>query len=197
MLAHKGIEHEEVHVEPVAHIAFDAGAGVQRDHGAGAADRRAPDPGHAGDRSRARTTSNRSRACLRPIRRARVLVEDAERRGEELQNAVRRLFYWAILRTAPTPKRRQAAEHHGAGDGAARRDLAELPGRIDEIHAWIADGILGGDALNAADFQIAPNVAWLSVLRGPRAPRRGPARRGARAARRRVQRVAGARRVPA
>lgn len=91
----------------------------------------------------------------------RVLVEDAERRGEELQNAARRLFYWAIERVAPTPMRRLASAHHGATDAAVRRDLSELPARLDEIDAWIAEGVLGGDELNAADFQIAPNVAWL------------------------------------
>jgi glutathione S-transferase len=91
----------------------------------------------------------------------RVRVEDAERRGEELQTAARRLFYWAILRSAPTPGRRFAADHHRATDAAVRRDLRELPGRLDEIDAWLAEGILDGEALNAADFQIAPNVAWL------------------------------------
>ena len=45
--------------------------------------------------------------------------------------------------------------HRGA-TAAARADLAELPARLDEIDAWIAEGVLGGDELNAADFQIAP-----------------------------------------
>ncbi len=160
MLAHKGIEHEVITVERGAHVTrlpelgFSAGTVPALRIG----ERRIQ-----GTRAIARALDD-----LRPEPRLfpadpvrRLLVEDAERRGEELQNAARRLFYWAILRAHPSPGRRQAAEHHGASDGAARRDLAELPARLDEIDAWIADGVLGGDALNAADFQIAPNVAWL------------------------------------
>jgi glutathione S-transferase len=54
-----------------------------------------------------------------------------------------------------------AARAHGATDTAGRRDLAELPERLHQIDAWIKAGVLGGDELNAADFQIAPNIAWL------------------------------------
>lgn len=91
----------------------------------------------------------------------RVRVEDAERRGEELQDAVRRLFYCAMTRTRADPVDHLAASAHGASDAAGRRDMAELPARIDQIDAWIEAGLLGGDELNAADFQIAPNIAWL------------------------------------
>jgi glutathione S-transferase len=91
----------------------------------------------------------------------RVGVEDAERRGEELQNAVRRLFYCAMMRTRGDPIDHLAARAHGATDAAGRRDVAELPARLDQIDAWIEAGLLGGDELNAADFQIAPNIAWL------------------------------------
>jgi len=163
MLAHKEIEYEEVHVERVAHVALMAQLGFS---GSTVPALRIGERRIQGTRAIARALDD-----LRPEPRLfppdpvrRVLVEDAERRGEELQNAARRLFYWAILRTAPTPKRRMAAEHHGVTDAAARRDLAELPARLDEIDAWIGDGTLGGDALNAADFQIAPNVAWLACF---------------------------------
>jgi hypothetical protein len=36
-----------------------------------------------------------------------------------------------------------------------------LPQRLDQIDAWIKAGVLDGHQLNAADFQIAPNIAWL------------------------------------
>ena len=32
---------------------------------------------------------------------------------------------------------------------------------LDRIDAWIADGILGGAELNAADFMVAPNLALI------------------------------------
>jgi glutathione S-transferase len=37
--------------------------------------------------------------------------------------------------------------------------LAELPELLDRIDAWIADGVLGGPELNAADFMVAPSLA--------------------------------------
>jgi glutathione S-transferase len=91
----------------------------------------------------------------------RVRVEDAERRGEELQNAVRRLFYCGMKRVRGSEFDRLAARVHGATDAAVRRDLAELPQRLKQIDAWINAGVLDGNQLNAADFQIAPNIAWL------------------------------------
>jgi len=163
MLAHKGIAHEEVHLERGAHVARMPELGFSQ----------TTVPALRIGERRIQGTRTIARALddLRPEPRLfptdparRVLVEDAERRGEELQNAARRLFYWAIMRTRPTPTRRYAAEHHGATDAAARRDLAELPARLDEIDAWLDDGILGGEALNAADFQIAPSVARLACF---------------------------------
>ena len=50
---------------------------------------------------------------------------------------------------------------HRATDRAGERDLAALPARLDQIDAWIAQGLLDGTELNAADFQIAPNLALL------------------------------------
>jgi hypothetical protein len=32
---------------------------------------------------------------------------------------------------------------------------------LDRIDAWIADGILGGAQLNAADFMVAPSLALI------------------------------------
>jgi glutathione S-transferase len=39
--------------------------------------------------------------------------------------------------------------------------LAELPPMLDRIDAWIADGILGGAQMNAADFMVAPSLALI------------------------------------
>ena len=49
-----------------------------------------------------------------------------------------------------------------AVDEAAERELlAELPATLDRIDAWIADGVLGGPQLNAADFMVAPSLALI------------------------------------
>jgi len=44
---------------------------------------------------------------------------------------------------------------------ADRELLAELPGLLDRVDAWIADGVLGGEHLNAADFMVAPSLALI------------------------------------
>ena len=49
-----------------------------------------------------------------------------------------------------------------AVDGSTDRELlADLPAMLDRIDAWIADGVLGGAELNAADFMIAPSLALI------------------------------------
>ena len=116
-----------------------------------------------------------------PVRRK--AVEDAERWGEELQNATRRIFYCcarrdpgsfrsvmsadrslmarAVLRVSTGLIVRLATGAHRATDFAGREDVSLLPERLDQIDAWIADGLLDGPELNAADFQIAVNVRAL------------------------------------
>lgn len=42
-----------------------------------------------------------------------------------------------------------------------RELLAELPAMLDRIDAWIADGVLGTEQLNAADFMVAPSLALM------------------------------------
>lgn len=39
--------------------------------------------------------------------------------------------------------------------------LAELSAMLDRIDAWIAEGVIGGERLNAADFMIAPSLALI------------------------------------
>ena len=101
---------------------------------------------------------------LFPVNTAdRVRVEDAEQRGEELQNAVRRLFDCAMKRIRGSAIDRLAARRHGATDAAARRDLAELPQRLNQIEAWIeASRVPAEPAMGSG---IGP--ANRSQLRGP------------------------------
>ena len=53
------------------------------------------------------------------------------------------------------------ARDHAARDAAVRQDLASLPGLLDRIDGWIADGVLGGAEPNVADYQVATSLALL------------------------------------
>ncbi|HTZ87019.1 MAG TPA: glutathione S-transferase family protein [Solirubrobacteraceae bacterium] len=59
----------------------------------------------------------------------------------------------------------QAAARVVFGAGSAQAEqalLEELPAMLDRIDGWIAQGVLGGERLNAADFLIAPSLALLA-----------------------------------
>lgn len=109
-------------------------------------------------------------------------VREAERRGEELNDIARRVFWCAARRDPkvfhtvlrhPNPMMRPiqrvsrrlvtrlATAGHQATDRAAQDDLEALPAVLDQIDAWIGEGLIGGPELNAADFQVAPAVALL------------------------------------
>lgn len=115
---------------------------------------------------------------------ARVAVEEAERWGDEvLQPVPRRLSYSALSRDRsgmasfierpllgiPTklvvatagPIVALGVRINGAGDDAARADVASLPAMLDRVDELIADGVIGSVAPNAADFQIATSIRLL------------------------------------
>jgi glutathione S-transferase len=117
----------------------------------------------------------------------RAKVEEAERWGEEvLSDAIRRILWNAVKRdhkplgsylegariglphglAVRTAGPFIAAEQriHGVTDPRVKDDLAALPGWLDQIDAWIADGTLGGDPPNAADYQIAAALALAMTL---------------------------------
>ncbi len=117
----------------------------------------------------------------------RAAVEEAERFGdEELQAAVRRIIWNTIKRDrAPlrgysegaklgipvgvavktaAPIVAAAVSYNKASDENVRRDLAALPDQLQRIDDWIEAGVLGGESLNAADFQIAPSVRLALTL---------------------------------
>lgn len=114
----------------------------------------------------------------------RAKVEEAERWGdEELQPKPRRLTWWAFKRNrAPMatysegarlgvpvglavktggPIVALSARFNGASDEQVRSDLASLPADLDRIDAWISEGVLGGEQLNAADLQIGASLRLL------------------------------------
>ena len=117
-------------------------------------------------------------------------VEEAEALGEgPLQHAGRRLLYCAGRRDSrnfasvvldgesglgPFARRLvrvgargivwAATQGHGATDEACRGALAELPGILDRVDGWIAEGVLNGAELTAADFQVGTNVRLLMLF---------------------------------
>jgi hypothetical protein len=56
---------------------------------------------------------------------------------------------------------RAAWKYHNISVARLAADLAGLPGKLDRIDAYVAEGILAGETANAADLQIG---ATLSVL---------------------------------
>jgi glutathione S-transferase len=118
----------------------------------------------------------------------RRAVDEAEGWGDEVFQPVARTLVWtgmghspsalvsygegstiplsapAIRLSAPVIARLERGLNR-AGDEAARRDLRLLPGYLDRIDAWIADGTIG-DAQhpNAADLQIASTIRLLMTL---------------------------------
>jgi glutathione S-transferase len=102
----------------------------------------------------------------------------------DFQQLGRRLIYWALVRhgeaidgylegsrlilprfmvkpLAPVVVRLQARDHKSR-DEAVRADLATLPGLLDRIDGWIAEGVLGGAEPNVADYQVATSLALLA-----------------------------------
>lgn len=117
----------------------------------------------------------------------RAAVEEAERWGDEvLQPPMRQILWWAIKRDkeplrsysegaklglpislamkTAAPIVALSARFNEADDEHVRRGLAEMPAMLDKVDAWIAAGILDGEELNAADFQIAPSLGLAMTL---------------------------------
>jgi glutathione S-transferase len=117
----------------------------------------------------------------------RVAVEEAERWGEEvLQPAARRIL-WNALRRDRAPLRSYAegarlgvpigvavrtaapivaagARMNKADDETVRADLAAMPGWLQRIDDWVAEGTLGSEPPNAADLQIAASLRLAMTL---------------------------------
>jgi glutathione S-transferase len=117
----------------------------------------------------------------------RTAVEGAERWGDEVLQGMARRILWNAMRrdrssigtfaegarlgiptglavkTAP-PVIAAAARLNRASDENVRSDLAALPGALERIDDWIAEGVLGGETVNAADLQVATSVRLLMTM---------------------------------
>ena len=51
-----------------------------------------------------------------------------------------------------------------AGKRTVPDDLRNLPGQLDRVDQYIADGVIGNDQPNAADLQIAPTLRLLLTI---------------------------------
>ena len=119
-----------------------------------------------------------------PARRA--AVEKAERCGDEaLQSVPRRLAWFALRRwrersalreflgdyrlgvptsfavAAMAPIAWVEQRINKASAAAVRADLERLPALLDHVDELLAQGVIGGEVPNAADYQIAPSLRLL------------------------------------
>lgn len=120
-------------------------------------------------------------------------VAEAERWGEEILQPLVRRVLWAGLkrRSKAMPSYAEGARLPipvsvaalGAGavsrmeialnrasDDNVRDDLASLHGHLTRVDAWIEEGVIGGEAPNAADLQIASGLRLLLTLEDLRRP---------------------------
>jgi glutathione S-transferase len=118
---------------------------------------------------------------------ARQQVEEADRWGDEvLQALARRMSWWtlrqqpraitsygedsqlplpdfAVVATAPLIIRIEW-RINDVSDASAERDVRELPRHLDRVDAWISDGRMGSEVPNAADLQIGSSIALLNTM---------------------------------
>jgi glutathione S-transferase len=118
----------------------------------------------------------------------RRAVEEAERWGDDvLQQLPRTISWWAFKRhkedqatfiqgtrllglppraavAISPPIIRVAMRLNQASDETVRDTLAAIPAALESIDAWIAEGVLGGEQPNAADFQIGTSVRLLMAF---------------------------------
>ena len=118
---------------------------------------------------------------------ARATAEEAERWGEAvLQPVPRRMIRWglshraeqrrwfvdvatplpapAVMSVLLAPLAPASARLAGATSDRVRNGLADLPALLDHVDGLIERGVIGGEELGAADFQIASSVRLLLAI---------------------------------
>jgi glutathione S-transferase len=136
------------------------------------------------------TTTRRIARALDAVRPTPPLVageamERAEAWADDtLQDTVRKLTRWGVVHDPPAmasflagarppvtalapllPALRPAiAQQMRVSDAAAQARAQALPAQLDHVDALLADGVIGGEQPNAADFQIATCVRLAMCL---------------------------------
>jgi glutathione S-transferase len=185
MLRRKGIEHRVVNLLPGFHPALVRALGFRRNT--------VPALRIDGRRMQGSLEISRGLDEIRPDPPLfpadpafRAKVEEAEAWGDgDFQHAPRRAFRWCaghdrafrrwiaeeeglplpgLVAEANVPIARLLARRVGADDDGVRAMLASLPGMLDRVDALIAEGVIGGDEPNAADFQLLTTVRTLLAM---------------------------------
>ena len=191
----KGIPFERVHLVPVLHKALQKAR-----FGGSTVPGLVFEDGEKVLGSRAIITALEKRRPEPPLRPAgdgkeRRAVDDAEEWGDQvLQPIARRLTWWALTQDPsaqlsylgdaklfpPTP--RLAAKisgrpvawaerrFNGVTEEAVKADLMHLSTHLDRVDRWIDEGVIGGEAPNAADLQIAASLRLMLTLDDLREP---------------------------
>ena len=71
---------------------------------------------------------------------------------------------WPVLRVIAPGAIGIERRMNDAGDDAVQADLRALPGHLDRVDGWIAEGVMGGERPNAADLQIAATLALMWTI---------------------------------
>lgn len=117
----------------------------------------------------------------------RARVEAAERWGDETLQPLARRVIWNVLNRDPRGRRsylegarlgvpvglatKTAAplvylskRFNAADDDAVRADLESLPEVVARADEYLAEGVIGGETVNAADLQIATGIRLLMTM---------------------------------
>ena len=103
---------------------------------------------------------------LQPVARRLVwagLKRDRSTIGSYLENA-RNPVPVGVAERIAAPIVAAAVLGNKASDSNVQGDLAELPHLLDRVDDLLEQGTIGGDELNAADFQIATSTALLATM---------------------------------
>jgi glutathione S-transferase len=183
MLRYKGIEHEIVDIPPGAQRVMVRAHGFR--------DGTVPAMKLDGRKVQGSLNISRALDELKPEPalfpadpQQRAAVEKAERWGHDvLQPTPRNIFRWSVMNDPQLRLRllevtgmpggplaagalKPVAWYYarmvsGANEESIRAELAALPAHLEHVDELIADGVIGGEQPNAADFQIGTSVRVL------------------------------------
>lgn len=123
-------------------------------------------PADPGQRAKVEAAERWGDEVLQPLARRvvwNILARDPRGRRSYLEGARLGLPVGLAVKTAP-PLVHLSQRFNEADDAHVRRDLEGLPAILDEADRLLAEGVIGGETPNAADFQIATGLRLLMTL---------------------------------